>query len=225
MADSLYAVKRLVYDEKRYSLGAFCAILADDYRGHEALRREVLQAFPKFGNDEDGVDSLAAEVAARVLSEFESIPAPDGQIKLVGFYSLDNHHAFGRDTSTTPDGRLQGEPVSENLSPVYGADRSGVTACLKSIMKLPLSRTVMGGLNLQFAGDVPEEKISSLVTTYFSGGGLHLGFTQVSKNDLKSAQVAPERYRALCVRMYGFSEYFTALSPTEQLELIDRTGY
>jgi len=100
-----------------------------------------------------------------------------------------------------------------------------VTAVLRSVAKLPLERTVQGGLNIKFAGALTPAKLRALLDAYFGMGGLHVGFTFVSREMLLDARAHPDRYRTLCVRLYGFSEYFVALSPEEQQELIDRTEY
>lgn len=225
IADSFYTIKRLIFEEKRFTLKQFMRIVNSNFQNNLNLRMEIVNSFPKFGNNISDVDNLASITAKIVVDAFEETELPKNHIKICGLYSLDNHHQYGKEMSATPDGRLAGEPVSENQSPVYGADKNGITATLNSISKLPLDKTVMGGLNLQFSGKIPPEKIQSILQTYFASGGLHIGFTFVNKTDLRNAQDSPERYRSLCVRMYGFSEYFIALSLEEQIELINRTEY
>lgn len=223
--DSLYAVRRLVFEEREFGLRELMDIVSNEYRGHEKIRRRLSRDFPKFGNDNAEVDELAKVVGGILVDNFDSIKLPSNQIGLQGFYSLDQHHRFGRELGATPDGRLAGEPISENQSPAYGRDVNGVTALLKSVAKLPLNRTTMGGLNLQFAQTFGADKIADTIRTYFQLGGMHVGFTFVSKRELEEARTHPEKYRSLCVRMYGFSEFFVSLSRDEQIELINRTGY
>ena len=119
--------------------------------------------------------------------------------------------------------RLAGEPLSENQSPVYGKDRQGLTSLLHSVSRLPLGSAPMGGLNVRIVGDAEPSRIADTIRTYFQMGGLHLGLSFLRRHELEQAQLHPEQYKGLLVRMYGFSEYFVALSPHEQNEVIRRT--
>jgi formate C-acetyltransferase len=225
IANSLIAVKKLVFEQKRFTLNQFMDIAGNNFEENEALRQEIINRLPKFGNGIEEVDELAEKTAEILLEALYKSKAPKGTVKLSGFYTLDNHHAWGKQLPGTPDGRIQGEPVSENQSPVYGTDLEGVTALLKSVSSLPLKKTLMGGLNVKFGNAVSGEKLADLIRTYFKMDGLHLGFSIVDKSTLEDARIHPDEYRSLCVRMYGFSEYFVSLSPHEQQELIDRTEY
>lgn len=225
VVDSLAAIRKLVFEERRYALSEFLGIVADNFRAEPKLRLELLNDTPKFGNGDPAVDGLATTVGDMLLDALYSRPTPEGQPLLAGFYSLERHHGWGRDLPATPDGRLAGEPVSENQSPVYGADREGVTALLRSMVALPTRRTVMGGLNVKFGTPVRAETLESLIATYFAAGGIHLGFSFADRQTLEDAAAHPGRHRSLCVRMYGFSEYFVSLSPQEQTELIHRAEH
>ena len=223
LANSLAAIDMAVFREKRTSLGEFMELCRKNFDGADELRRHILRDTPKFGNGNPHADAFAFAAATALADAADAIRLPERHLLLSGFYSLDSHHQWGRDLPATPDGRLAGESVSENQSPVYGTDSAGVTALLRSAAALPLRRTVTGGLNVKFAGVVPEAKLSALVATYFGLGGLHVGFTFVDCATLLDAKAHPERHRSLCVRLYGFSEYFVALSDDEKAELISRT--
>lgn len=225
VADSLYTIKKLVFDQGRLSLPELLGITARNFDGNETLREEIRHRLPKFGNDCEEVDACAARAAEIVLDALEAVPLPPGQFTVGGFYSLHNHHGIGRELPATPDGRLAGEPISENQSPSYGTDTRGITALLRSVARLPLERTPQGGLNVTFGGRMPVDTIRGLLDSYFAQGGLHVGFTFMDRETLLDARARPERYRTLTVRMYGFSEYFTSLSPHEQNELIERTRH
>ncbi len=225
VANILSAVRNKVFDEKRFRLSELLEICRNNFEGHEGLREETVNRLPKFGNDIAEVDMLAKRAADIVLDAFEAMQVPPDHITVAGFYSLHNHHRIGQELPATPDGRLAGEPISENQSPSYGSDLKGMTALLKSVTALPLHRTSQGGLNVTFGGAMPPEKVGSVLDTFFQAGGLHVGFSFADKQMLKDARETPEKYRSLTVRMYGFCEYFTALSPHEQQELIDRTRY
>jgi formate C-acetyltransferase len=108
---------------------------------------------------------------------------------------------------------------------VHGADRAGITALLNSVARLPHERAPMGGLNVRFAGRLPDESFIAVLNTFFAQGGVTVGYTQVDRASLRDAQQHPDRHRSLCVRITGFSEYFVSLSPEGQQDIIDRTAY
>lgn len=225
MADSLIAVKRLVDDEKRYTLSGLVAILADDYADHQALRQEIVNRFPRYGNADREVDSLAAAAANALIDAAEEAGRREGFLMMPSFYSLTLHAEFGAEIGATPDGRRSGESVSENQSPEHGADRNSPTALLASVAALPLDRCICGGLNLKFGSRPAADQLAALIRSFFAIGGLHIGFTFADRQTLEAARRHPEQYRTLLVRKTGFSEFFVALSPAEQQELIDRTEY
>jgi len=169
------------------------------------------------------VDGIAQTVGEFLVEATQAPQAERDCLLFTGFYSLSLHHSFGREIPGTPDGRRAGEAISENQSPVYGTDRQGPTALLKSVARLPFSRALLGGLNVTFARPIPTADLAALVSTYCQLGGLLVGFSFVTRETLRAAQQHPEHYRSLCVRLYGFSEYFVAISPEEQDELIART--
>lgn len=225
MADSLAAVRRLVQQEKRLTPPEFVAILEADYKGAESLRDEILNRFPKYGNGDSETDALAAAAANVLIDAAEAAGRQEGFLVMPSLYSLTNHARFGSVIGATPDGRKGGEPISENQSPRHGADRSGPTALLTSVARLPLRRCICGGLNLKFGCRPTAEQFAATVRSFFELGGLHIGFTVVNRRTLEEARRHPEEYRTLLVRKTGFSEFFISLSPAEQQEMIDRTEY
>ena len=225
ITNSLMAVKHLVFDQGRFSLADLLAIVAANFEGHEPLRQEIIGAIPKYGNDLDQPDALAARVAAMLMDALEQTPAPPRHILYGSFYSLMNHQHIGRDFPATLDGRRAGEPLSENQSPTYGTDVRGITATLKSVARLPFDRACSGCLNLRLHRNLAPAKLVALIDAFFSMGGAILGVTFVDRATLEAALERPEEYRSLYVRMYGFSEYFTCLPRNEQLEIINRTEH
>jgi len=140
------------------------------------------------------------------------------------------HVYFGSVTGATPDGRRAGQPLSEGISPVQGADRKGPTAVLKSAAKMDHVRTGGTLLNQKFtpqllAGDRGIDAISHLVRSYFRMGGHHIQFNVVDAATLRAAQKNPEQYRDLIVRVAGYSDYFCDLTPALQEEIIARTEH
>lgn len=223
LGDSLTAIDKLVFKEKRYSMKEFVRILGADFEGNEDLRREILR-MDKFGNDTDA-DEYAAQAGNAFMDAVDALHLRENFYAVGGFYSLERDNIWAAEVGATPDGRKAGMPFSENQSPSYGADKSGITALLKSVSKLPLGRTANGGLNLTFSRKMPANVLKSLVLTYFSLGGFHVGISVLDRETLRDAMKNPERYRTLTVRLYGFSEYFISLPEWQQTAVLNRTEY
>ena len=225
VADSLAAIERIVYDEKRLTLPEFMAIVQSDFSGHERLRHEILHHFPHYGNDDDEADRWAVAVTDLLFDVVEAVERPPEYLIVPALYSLHVHFQLGNDFPPTPDGRRKGDFLSENQSPTHGVDRSGLTALLQSASKLPNWRTLEGGLNVRFSGKVEPEHFISMMETFFRMGGQHLGVTVVDREVLLDARQHPENHEDLCVRITGFSAYFNTLSPEGKQDVINRTDY
>lgn len=222
LGDSLCALDTLVFrGEMPYS--QFIEILKKDFEGEELLLAK-LTALPKFGNDL-AADGYTAEMADLLVTAVENAAHNPEEILLPSFYSLQRDNEWAAEIPATPDGRRAGTPISENQSPVYGADTHGITALLNSLAKLPFGRTAAGGLNLTFSHTVEPAILRALTETYFKKGGLHIGITVLDRRVLEEAMVHPEKYRSLTVRLYGFSEYFIALPEWQQRAVLNRTVY
>lgn len=219
------AIEKLVFAEQRLSLENFAAIVRADFAGHELLRQEIVNRIPGFGNDIPEVDDLARRLSEIAFAALETAPNPDDHLLFPALYSLHHHTRWGAELPATPDGRRAGAPLSENQSPVHGADSAGLSALLRSVACLPHDRAPMGGLNIRFGGKLPPEQFVALLDTFFALGGVTVGYTQVDRATLLAARDNPEQHRGLCVRVTGFSEYFVALSPEGQQDIIDRTEY
>ena len=225
VANSLVAIQKLVFEQQRFALPEFLALVASGFAGHEDLRQEIVNSLPKYGNDDAEPDGLARRVCEIALDTLERAPNPDGHVLFPSIYSLYCHVAWGQQLPATPDGRLAGEPISDNQSPTHGTDRTGTTALLRSVASLPLERTPTGGLNLKLAFRPQPETVMQLVESFFALGGVHIGFTFIDRATLLAAQISPAEYRSLCVRVTGFSEFFAALSPESQADVIARTEH
>lgn len=225
MGDSLNAIEELVYRSGRFTLAEYLAIVDSDFKDHEELRQEICSSIPHFGNGNEKDDKWAVRLAETLLNAADDIAKSLDMMIMCSFYSLNQHFTYGNILGATPDGRHAGEPISENMSPVYGRDLAGPTGVLRSVASLPLHRTICGGLNFKF-GTVPSpEQNTALIKSFFAMGGLHIGLSFVDRQTLEDADKHPEDHRTLMVRKYGFSEYFTALSPQFRREIIDRTEF
>ncbi len=222
LGDSLCALDTLVF-KGSVPYAEFAKALQADFVGYEALHQKLL-SLPKFGNDGEA-DAYAVEMAHLLIDAVEQARHEENEIIAPSFYSLQRENEWAADTPATPDGKRAGVAISENQSPVYGADKKGVTALLNSLAKIPFRRTAAGGLNLAFSAPVRGDILRALAKTYFDKGGLHIGITVMDKDVLRDAMQHPEKHRALTVRLYGFSEYFISLPEWQQLAVLDRTAF
>ncbi len=223
LGDSLMVIDKLVFKEKRYTYAEFMEIVKNNFENNEELRQEIL-GYTKFGNDTEN-DKYAVLAGKAFLDAADSVKLKDNHYIASGFYSLERENFWSSKLVATPDGRKSGQPFSENQSPTYGTDKNGITALLKSIAKLPLERTVNGGLNLTFSQKVNPEILQALVVSYFNMGGLHVGISVIDRAVLKDAMKNPDKYKSLTVRLYGFSEYFISLPEWQQIAVLNRTEY
>jgi len=231
VGDSLAAIDRLVFRDKRLTMGELVAALASDFAGQEPLRQALLNKAPKYGNDDDDADRfarLAAEIYCRAV---EKHPSFRGGWYSPGMYSVTMHIVFGLMVGATPDGRRARQPLSQGISPANGRDGHGPTAALKSAAKLDHT-LISNGLALNqmlslgaAAREHAPEVLGGLVGAYFELGGQHLQWNVVDRATLIAAQQDPEAYRGLIVRVSGYSALFTDLNRFVQDELIARTEH
>ena len=223
IGDSLMVLDKLVFQEKRYRYTEFVEILSNDFSSNENLRNDIL-TYTKFGNDTDA-DQYAIMAGNAFLDAVDSLILKDNFYAVGSFYSLERENSSCAHLGATPDGRKSGTPFSENQSPTYGADKAGITALLKSVAKLPFSRSGAGGLNLTFSKSISPNVLKALVVSYFQLGGIHVGISVINSAMLSDAMINPEKYQSLTVRLYGFSEYFVSLPKWQQLAVLNRTEY
>lgn len=223
IGDSLMVLDKLVFKEKRYTYSEFANIVKNNYQDNEDLLKEI-KNYTMFGNDTEA-DEYASLAGKIFLDSADAVKHNDNFYLATGFYSLQRDNSWAPLIGATPDGRKSGEPFSENQSPSYGADKNGITALLNSLSKLPLDRTVTGGLNLTFAQKIKPEILEALIVSYFQIGGLHVGISVIDRKTLEDAMVNPDKYKSLTVRLYGFSEYFISLPKWQQIAILNRTEY
>jgi formate C-acetyltransferase len=239
LADSLAAIKKCVFEDKAFSAGELWDALMVDFEGkrNEEIHQILLSA-PKYGNDDDYVDSLICQAYDIYIDEMKKYHntrygrGPVGGIYYAGTSSISANVPQGAGTLATPDGRKAGEPLAEGCSPSHTMDKNGPTAVLKSVSKLP-TREITGGvllnqkLNpqiLQHEND--RKKLISLVRTFFNRlDGFHVQFNVVSRETLLDAQVHPEKHQDLIVRVAGYSAFFNILSKATQDDIIERTEH
>jgi pyruvate formate-lyase/glycerol dehydratase family glycyl radical enzyme len=226
--DSLTALKYHVFEKRNVPMKKMLDILRMNYSGNENLRQKFLNKTPKYGNDEDYADQVMKAVFEAYFEAIDGRPNTKGGYYRINLLPTTVHIYFGKAVGATPDGRKAGEPLSEGVSPVQGADRKGPTAVIESVAKIDHVKTGGTLLNQKFtpqllADEIGMNKLAQLIRTYFKLDGHHIQFNVVNSNMLRDAQRHPEKYRDLIVRVAGYSDYFVDLSLDLQNEIIKRT--
>ena len=232
VADSLAAIKKLVFEEKIITMSALIDALDANFEGREDMRQMLLNKAPKFGNDDDYVDSIASEIQDWWQNEISQYRDSYGISRFsMNWNSTSGSVPFGLATGALPSGRKAGTPLSDNTSPAHGVgEASGPTAVLKSEAKLKPENQGSNLLNLRFDPKVMEseegfEKFVSMVDAYHALGGYHVQFNVVSQETLKEAQKDPEQHQGLMVRVAGYSAYFNELCREVQDDIIARAAH
>ena len=228
ITDSLSAIKHIVYDEKEISMKVFLQALKINFNGYDELHDSLLNKVPKYGNDDDRADDILRQVFEMYFEAIDGRPNTKGGEYRVNLLPTTCHVYFGSVIGALPDGRKSGTPLSEGISPVQGADRLGPTAVLKSAAKIDHLRTGGTLLNQKFTPQVLEsdeslKKLGHLVRSYFKMDGHHIQFNVVTAKMLRKAQINPEKFRDLIVRVAGYSDYFVDLGTDLQNEIIERS--
>ena len=238
MADSLAAIKKLVFDEKKITPAELWDAILDDFTSPEnqRIQQMLVNDAPKYGNDDDSVDQLVVEAYDSYLDEIKKYPntrhgrGPIGGIRYGGTSSISANVGQGMGTMATPDGRKAHEPLAEGCSPAHNADKHGPTAVFKSVAKLPTEK-ITGGVLLNqkmtpqmLASEENKQKLELLIATFFNRlHGYHVQYNIVSRATLIDAQQHPEKHKDLIVRVAGYSAFFHVLSKKTQDDIIGRT--
>ncbi|WEV66041.1 glycyl radical protein [Bifidobacterium sp. ESL0764] len=237
LADSLAAMKKVVFEEKKVTPEELWNAMQDNWQGEKNEHiRELMKAAPKYGNDDDYVDSLIRQAYDIYIDEMKKYHntrygrGPIGGIYYAGTSSISANVPQGAGTLATPDGRAAGEPLAEGCSPSHSADQHGPTAVFKSVSKLPTD-DITGGvlLNQKMTPQVlskmeNRQKLALLTRAFFDKlHGYHVQYNVVSRETLLDAQVHPEKHRDLIVRVAGYSAFFVVLSKATQDDIIERT--
>lgn len=230
VADSLAAIRKLVFEQRAVSLRELRRALDANWAGHEQLRAQCLAA-PKFGNGDSFVDAIAQDLYAFWADTTATFGTRFGGTHKPTAISITSHQPGGALTGATPDGRFAREICADGtVSPMQGMDRHGPTRVLGSAMRIDQDPYQATLLNLKLhpsamtgRGDLL--KLAALVRTYFSHGGKHVQFNVVDRATLLDAQRRPEKHRDLTVRVAGYSAYFVQLGREMQDEVIRRTEH
>ena len=238
MADSLAAVKKLVYDEKKIARDELWNAILDDFQSpkNQKIQEMLINDAPKYGNDNDDVDLLVVRAYDTYIDEIQKYPStryhrgPIGGIRYAGTSSISANVGQGMGTMATPDGRHAFEPLAEGCSPAHNCDKNGPTAVFKTVSKLPTDK-ITGGVLLNqkmtpqvLSKEENKQKLEMLIRTFFNRlHGYHVQYNIVSRETLIDAQLHPEKHKDLIVRVAGYSAFFNVLSKKTQDDIIGRT--
>ncbi|MEG0453377.1 MAG: formate C-acetyltransferase/glycerol dehydratase family glycyl radical enzyme [Coprobacillus sp.] len=232
LADSLAAIKELIYDQNTITKQELLKALQDNFEGHEITQTMLLHKAPKYGNDIEWVDNLGAKWAEYFRGRMKDYTNYRGGLYHTGMYTVSAHVPMGENVGASADGRKALEPLADGgMSPVYGRDLAGPTAVLKSVSRLNNSLTTNGGLlNMKFLpeffkNDHQIDKFEAFLRAFVDLEIPHIQFNVVKREDLIDAKLHPENYPSLTVRVAGYTAYFTELAGKLQDEIIERTSY
>ena len=227
IADSFAALETVVFRDKKFTLAEIFEAMKVNYEGYDSMRKVLLDA-PKFGNDDDIADKWAARTLEMFWGDLANYRSVRGGAYMGACSLQGGGRGFGNLTWALPDGHRMGDPLGNTIGPRTGADKSGLTAMLNSIMKLPL-HLGLGGTTVNTripitatASEEQREKIVGVVRTYMKYGGQMAQITTATLEDLIDAQKHPHDHFDLIVRVGGFSNRFIELIPDSQNEMIAR---
>ena len=226
-ADSMAAIKKLVFEDKKYTLEQLNQALLADFEGYEQIRRDCLDA-PKYGNDDDYADSICADIIQYTEHEHRKYKTLFSHLSH-GTLSISNNTPFGMMTGASANGRKAWMPLSDGISPTQGADYKGPTAIIKSVSKMANDNMNIGLVHnfklMPGLLDTPEgeQGLITLLRTASMYGNGEMQFNYVDNQSMLDAQKDPDSHRDLVVRVAGYSAFFTELCKDVQDEIISRT--
>ena len=222
LVDSICAVKRLVFEEKRITFAELCETLKNNWENNEKLRLIARSIPEKYGNNNAVADEITKEFSDYCASLITNKPNSRGGVFKGAFFSIDYFVYFGERTMATPDGRKYGEVLSKNLCATVGQDKNGITALINSATKIDHTKWPNGTVldvvlhPSAVSGDDGLDAFYTLLKTYMLKGGMALHGNVFNTEELKKAQQNPEKYKNLQVRVCGWNAYFVNLSKVEQ---------
>lgn len=230
-ANSLLAIKKLVYEEERLTLVDFIDILRSDWEGHEPLSREARRRFPLYGNDDAEADAMVRRIYDDYVSLAADVPERNGVLRPPGISTFGREIGFREHRLATAFGAKKGEILATNFGPTPGTDMRGPTALMRSFCSMNF-RKLPNGVPMELKidpgsvrGETGIDALVTLMRTFLQLGGVFLHIDVVDTDLLRDARQHPERYPNLSVRISGWSARFATLSSEWQDMIIHRTEH
>jgi len=232
VSDSLYALKRAVFEEARYTLAEVRDAMKHDWQGSEAMRQYLLN-LPKFGNDLDAPDAMAMEVSEHVREVLERRRNIKGFCFRPSLFQFMGHTYAGPILGATPDGRTSSEPLAHGMNPMHGRNTEGISATAQSFCKLDFRRYQGGSFQIEldpsfFPADYPRSTyVQAFALSFFQMGGVQINLNVVDLKQLRRAMEHPEepQFRNLVVKVTGYSAHFVNMDRKLQEEFLQRVNY
>ena len=231
-ADGMYAMRELIFTQKRYTMQQLVEALATDWDGQEVMRQEFLHQ-PKFGNDIDSVDVLTVELSTLVHDALESRQNIKGFCFRPSLFQFMGHTYAGPMLGATPDGRKSHEPLAHGMNPMHGRNTEGILPTMRSFTKLNYAAYQGGSFQIElhpsfFPEDAPRgEFVTAFANHFFEEGGVQINLNVVDVATLKEAMHHPDReeFKNIVVKVTGYSAHFAFLDRKFQEEFIQRVNY
>ncbi|MBI5118884.1 hypothetical protein HZA56_20640 [Candidatus Poribacteria bacterium] len=230
LADSLAAIRKIVYDERQHNLEEVVEWLKSGFRGYEKERQRLLNHLPKYGNNDPYVDEIAKDIVDFMDEVLKEKRTYRNGSWVLGLHSEAHHVYQGAIVAAMPNGRPEGEMLSAGAGPTPGMDREGPTSSLRSMATIDYTKVYAGAsCNMRFnptlfSNQESVGQFASMLKTYFFRlGGQHLQVTVADTETLRKAQQHPEKYEDLFVRIAGYSARFIDLTKPTQEEVIRRS--
>ena len=232
VSDSLYAIKNLVFEKKKYCLAELQDALDSDWEGKEIMRQHFLNC-PKFGNDNDDADQMALKVSENVREILESRKNNKGFCFRPSLFQYMGHTFAGPMMGATPDGRKASEPLAHGMNPMHGRNKNGIGATVESFTKIDFSKYQGGSFQIELTPDYFKNKdqaaglMYAFSETFFRKGGVQINFNLVDLKILSEAMDHSEDpvYQDINVKVTGYSSHFVSMDKKFQKEFTERVNY
>ena len=220
--DSIYAVKKYVFDTKQISYSEMKDAILNNWVGYEEMRNKISNDTQKYGNNLEEPDDILKMLAKHIVDKYAYKPVPRGGVLRLGTDSITYCISYGEATAATPNGRKKGETLSKNLCPEVGKDKNGILSYMQTVLKIDLVSFVDSAV-LDFmlhpsavSGEKGLQDFKKLIRTFFAHGGYAVQGNILSAEELKKAQSEPKKYSNIQIRVCGWNEYFVNMSKETQ---------
>ena len=232
VVDSIYAMKKLVFEQKKYSMKDLIKVLDSDWKDEEIMRRNFLNQ-PKYGNDIDEVDSLSIRVSEHIREVLENKRNIKGYWFRPSLFQYMGHTYAGQFVGATPDGRKAKEPVAHGNNPMHGRNTEGMASTMRSFCKLDYSNYQGGSFQVELQpsffpeGSRKGDFVEIFAETFFEMGGVQINLNTIDLKLLKEAMEHPEEeeFKNIVVKVTGYSAHFTVMDRKFQEEFLQRVNY